>query len=100
MKAVKNLANAPKTIKVGSLLLLSIVGITSIGQAREIRVRINRWLSLQQLNGQVRYWQGGNSRAARSGDRLQAVGDGVTTGNNSSVVLAIDLGIGQALLHD
>ncbi|BAU13994.1 hypothetical protein LEP3755_45380 [Leptolyngbya sp. NIES-3755] len=95
MKAGQNLANAPKTIKVGGLLLLSIVGMISIGQAREIRVRVNRWLSLQQLNGQVRFWQRGNSRTARSGDRLQAVGDGVTTGNNSSVVLAIDLGIGQ-----
>ncbi|MBE9013401.1 FecR domain-containing protein [Pseudanabaenaceae cyanobacterium LEGE 13415] len=95
MKAGRNLTNAQKTATIGGLLFLSIVGFISIVQAREIRVRVNRWLSLQQLTGQVSLFQGGNSRAARSGDRLQAVGDGVSTGRNSRVALAIDLGIGQ-----
>ena len=62
--------------------------------SRPVTVRVNRWLAVQQQQGQVTYHQQGVHRAARTGDRLQAVGDGITTGQRSKAVLEVDTGIG------
>jgi hypothetical protein len=102
MKIFQDLTFAQKSAKISILLLCGIGVLTGIKvvQARDINVRVNRWLSLQQLKGQVTYWQNTGSRPARSSDRLQSVGDGASTGKNSSAVLRIDLGIGQVNLSE
>ncbi|MCU0550327.1 MAG: FecR family protein [Leptolyngbya sp. Prado105] len=93
-----------KSTKVGILSLVGgigvLAGIMRVSQARDVSVRVDRWLTLQQLNGEVTYWKNSRSRPARSGDRLQAVGDGASTGRNSSASLQIDLGIGQVNLAE
>lgn len=61
---------------------------------RSVTVRIERWLAMRQLWGQVTYQQGGISRSAKEGDRLQSVGDGVTTGKGSGASLEVDTGVG------
>jgi hypothetical protein len=75
--------------------LLGLLGTTAGAEAGDVEVRVKRGLILRQLNGQVTLWQQGNSRQSQNGDRLQSAGEGVSTGSRSSVVLVIDLGIGQ-----
>jgi hypothetical protein len=54
-----------------------------------------RWLEIRRITGRVTFRVNSRStRAAAVGDRLQAVGQGVSTGPRSSAVLAIDDGIG------
>lgn len=62
--------------------------------AQSLKVRVNRWLEVRQIQGSVTLISGQTTRAARNGDRLQSVGDGVQTGANSNTVLAVDTGIG------
>ncbi len=82
-----------RTIFVAIALIL--LGVTQgIAQQQNVSVRVQRWLTVQQLSGNVTYERQNNSRAARSGDRLEAVGDGVTTGNGSTATLLVDTGIG------
>ena len=65
------------------------------GQAQKlVPVRIERWLQVQQIQGQVTYQQGATSRPARVGDRLQAIGDGIITRPKSGTTLLVDTGIG------
>mgnify|MGYP002777094775 CR=1 FL=1 len=68
---------------------------TAQGLAQQsLQVRVQRWLQVSQRNGQVQYVQGGRPRAAAVGDRLQAIGDGLATGPNSTARLTVDTGIG------
>ncbi|MBW4464057.1 MAG: FecR family protein [Pegethrix bostrychoides GSE-TBD4-15B] len=74
---------------------LSLLVISPIYSAPDsLNVRINRWLEVQQLSGTVTYQQGSRSRSARLGDRLQAVGDRLATGSDSTATLAVDTQIG------
>jgi hypothetical protein len=59
-----------------------------------VKVRVNRWLEVRQLSGKVMRHQGKATQPARMGDRLQAVGDGISTGANSSTQLAVDTNVG------
>jgi FecR protein len=60
-----------------------------------VTVRVDRWLVVQQLSGSVTYFNAaGTSRAATLGDRLQAIGDGITTGKDASATLGIDTAVG------
>ncbi len=74
-------------------ILLSLVFANAV-YSDTVTVRVNRWLALQQLTGTVFYFQSGESRSARQGDRLQNVGDGVTTETAASAKLEIDTQIG------
>lgn len=79
----------------GGLVMGSVLlGTIAIAQPNNLSVQVKRWLQLQNLSGQVNYLSNRQSRAAQSGDRLQAPGDGVTTGKQSMVQLALDTGIG------
>ncbi|NEQ30903.1 MAG: FecR domain-containing protein [Leptolyngbya sp. SIO4C5] len=62
--------------------------------AQTLPVRVNRWLELRQANGSVLYVRGGRTQPARTGFRLQAVGDGLRTGAGARATLAIDTQIG------
>jgi hypothetical protein len=55
---------------------------------------VNRWLAVRQFSGNVTYVQPDNARPVRRGDRLQALGDGLTTGRESSATLEVDTQIG------
>ena len=55
-----------------------------------LQVRNNQWLKVEQVSGNVKY----RNRAARVGDRLQAVNDEISTGSNSSAVLSVDTAVG------
>ncbi|MGF1521378.1 MAG: FecR domain-containing protein [Leptolyngbyaceae cyanobacterium] len=58
------------------------------------RVRVDRFLDLQSISGDVAFQSGDSSRTAEVGDRLSQVGDGLTTGQSSVARLAVDTGIG------
>lgn len=61
---------------------------------QSVPVRVDRWLMVKQLSGRVMFNQGSSSRPARQGDRLQQVGDGITTDGGSAATLEVDTGIG------
>ncbi|MBD1864406.1 MULTISPECIES: FecR domain-containing protein [Trichocoleus] len=81
------------------LLLLFVLGISlltiaDLAIAQSLKVRVNRWLEVRQIQGTVSLYQGQKSQPARNGSRIQAVGEGIQTGAKSSAVLAVDTGIG------
>lgn len=81
------LASAVMMLGLGSPALSQTSG-------EEVTVRVERWLEVQQLKTPVSYFNASTSRAARQGDRLQTVGDGLATGANAAATLAVDTGIG------
>jgi hypothetical protein len=76
------------------LCLFFALAVTSSAVPRPVNVRVNRWLMVRQNQGQVMFDRQGTQRSSRSGDRLEAVGDGVITGQRSTAVLEVDTGIG------
>ncbi len=59
-----------------------------------VQIRPSRWLEVRHLLGQVMYSHQGKSQLARNGTRLTTVGDAIDTKQNSSAVLAVDIGTG------
>jgi FecR protein len=76
-----------------ALTLLLLINSSGVAQ-QSVRVRVDRWLTVQQLSGTVMLRRSNGAQAARVGDRLLAVGDGISTGANSNAVLVVDTGIG------
>lgn len=89
---------SPLVFKVVTLTVLSLsvpLLLYRQGVAQQsLPLRIERWLMLRQLTGQVMYQHRDQSRPAQSGDRLRQVGDGVTTGPRSTATIEVDTGIG------
>lgn len=79
-------------------VLLSQINTGSAQQS--IPVRVDRWLSVQQMNGKVTYQSQQRSRSAKVGDRLEGIGDGITTGPRSTATLEVDTGIGWITLAE
>ncbi|MDB9306993.1 FecR family protein [Nodularia spumigena CS-591/12] len=82
---------------IGNFILLQVglVGTLHASAANHrLQVTVKRWLEVRQPIGQVLYYRGNKSQPARNGLRLQAVGDTIITKQNSSAVLAIDIGTG------
>jgi hypothetical protein len=77
-----------------AMLLFLVLFELAEALPRPVTVRINRWLAVQQRWGDVTYQQQGSSRPAKTGDRLQALGDGITTGRQSGTALEVDTGVG------
>ncbi|WP_448561709.1 FecR family protein [Trichothermofontia sp.] len=78
-------------------LVSFLLGVFWTGEgasSQSVPVRVDRWLLLKQISGQVMFNQGGRSRPARQGDRLQTVGDGITTGEGGAATLEVDTGVG------
>jgi FecR protein len=68
---------------------------TSGGQAQQqVNVRVDNWLALEQLVGNVLVTLNQRQQPAQRGDRLQNVGDSLVTQARSAARLAIDTGIG------
>lgn len=78
----------------GGMVLAGVLLGSTHSISQPLRVRIDRWLELQQMAGSVQFEQGSRSQRARKGDRLQAVGDGISTGKGASATLGVDTGIG------
>jgi FecR protein len=76
------------------LLIASLVSGISYSAVQAIQVGVNRWLEIRQVKGTVTYQKGTVSNSAQVGIKLQNVGDSITTGKNSTVVLAVDTGVG------
>jgi len=85
---------------------LVFLGLYGLAEAvpRQVTVRVDRWLAVNQAWGQVTYQPQGQpqglSRPAKTGDRLQAVGDRITTGQHSGAVLAVDTGVGSVQMAE
>lgn len=74
-------------------MLVVVLDTEGLSQ-RNVTVRVDRWLLVRQMTGRVTFSQQNTTRPAQVGDRLQAVGDGIQTGDNSSSRLELDTGIG------
>ena len=80
----------PYSSRLVAFLVTSIlVAFTLPLFAREIQLPSSRWVQVTQIRGSVIY----EGRAARVGDRLTAPGQQISTGKDSSAVLAVDSGI-------
>jgi hypothetical protein len=85
---------------VSTLLASALIGIglaqSSFAQTggEAVTVRVNRWLEVQQMTAPVTYFNRSTNRTARLGDRLQAVGDGLVTGDRGTATLEVDTEIG------
>lgn len=68
---------------------------TTVHSSEEIQVRVERWLEVRQVSGQVNIQSSsGSSQQATVGSRLQAVGDTLSTGADSEAILAVDTDVG------
>lgn len=76
-----------------AVALLFVVGSHSLAQ-QSLQVRVDRWLEVRQVTNNVTFAHNSTRRAARVGDRLQAVGDSIVTGKKSSAILFVDIGVG------
>jgi hypothetical protein len=89
--SLKLVAGKAIVLALVSFLLIKIgAGMTQ----QAIPVRVDRWLALQQMNGKVTYQSQQQTRSAKVGDRLQAIGDGITTAQQSTAALEVDTGVG------
>ncbi len=70
------------------------VAVPNGSASDSVSVRVNRWLALRHLDGNVTFLTSDQSRPARRGDRLQNVGDGLTTAGDSDATLEVDTQIG------
>jgi hypothetical protein len=61
---------------------------------QNLPVRVERWLEVNRLQGPVQFESKAGRRAARQGDRLSKVGDGLSTGSQASASVLLDTGIG------
>jgi hypothetical protein len=75
----------------GSVLLLAE---DASWAQKAVEVRINRWLQVEQLTGNVYIELLNGGRSAQIGDRLSRVGDRITTGPRAFAKLALDTGVG------
>lgn len=96
---MSNQANYRRPWRNGAILagvsILTVLGIHGTGWAqRNQQIRIDRHLSVESMSGEVSVLRRNVAQTAAVGDRLQAVGDGLTTGRQSVAKLAIDTQIG------
>lgn len=86
-----------RTALITGLFLIAggLVASLQVGRSQQtLPVRVQRWLAIRTIQGETTYLQNQTARPAQPGDRLQAIGDGVVTGKNASIVLEVDTGIG------
>ncbi len=78
-----------------ALSFLSIIAafVVTVDTAA-ISVRVERGLSVRQVQGEVTVLRSRSTAPAVVGDRLSAVGDGLRTGTRSAVVLEVDTDVG------
>lgn len=78
-----------------ALLLASPGAALAQTSDEDIQVRVRRWLEVRQLDGQVTLQsRTGALQPAQVGDRMQSIGDMLTTSVNSNSILAVDTTVG------
>lgn len=90
-------------IRLGALVLLGclLVLLAPLGHAQQtFDVRVDRWLTVKQLSGEVIRFGPGQQQSARGGDRLTAPGEGIRTGADSFSLLEVDTGIGTIYVRE
>lgn len=82
------------------LVFLTFAGDQALSQ-RSIPIRVDRWLIVRQTQGNV-VFQALNTaaRPAKVGDRLQNIGESITTSQNGAAMLEVDTGVGFVKLAD
>ena len=83
-----------------ALIATVLISSLSTASAKPVSVRVNRWLQVQQVTGQVAYWHHQSSQPARVGQQLAAVGDGIDTGKHSRATLSVDTGVGTVQVSE
>jgi hypothetical protein len=81
------------TIPLLSLGLCTTIAGSTLAQ-QQLNLRVNRWLEVEQTIGKVLFTTQKRQQPAQTGDRLQTVGDALTTQARSTARLALDTGIG------
>ncbi|MGI0492919.1 FecR family protein [Alkalinema pantanalense CENA528] len=77
------------------LVVVTILGWPSASLSQStLSVRVQKWLQVQEISGTVTISTPRGTRPAKIGDRLQAVGDSITTGQRSRAKLLVDTAIG------
>jgi hypothetical protein len=74
---------------------MGLVSLLNRPDAKALQVKVDRWLAIRRTSGSA--WYQTKQQAvlpAKPGMRLQSVGDRVKTGDRSSMVLEVDMGIG------
>ncbi len=74
--------------------------VTHSDAQQSISVRVERFLTIKQITGNVQYLTATASRPAAIGNTLRVVNDGVRTGVNASSTLEVDTGIGTITLRE
>lgn len=87
-----------------SLLIALIVGFfiaTTAASVQSLSIQGSRWLTIDQLSGQVNLIPyGESSREAKIGDRLSGVGDTLVTGTDASARLEVDQRTGYVTIAE
>ena len=60
----------------------------------QVQVKTNRYLQVEQIQGNVFFRNQNTNRPARRGDRLTNIGDGIVTSGKSTAILSVDTGVG------
>lgn len=89
------LPHHPRVIVLMTLFLSLVLIERSDSQDKQIRLRLERWLEVSQLSGNVTYQRGMTVTPARKGMRLHTVGDTIQTGDRSSATLNLDTEVGS-----
>lgn len=77
------------------LSAVSVIAVISVSfAALALPVRVERGLSVRQIQGQVTVLRPSGAAPAAAGNRLRAVGDGLRTGSRASAVLEVDTDVG------
>ena len=87
-------------LKAGLILAGLLLSLLPAGAQQVTRVRVDRWLAVGTLSGPVTRQQGNQSQPAQVGDRLQSVGDGITTEDGANASLDVDTGIGTVYVSE
>lgn len=83
-------------------LAIALIWLTMAQSSAQnsIQVRVDRWLIVQNPIGRVTISRQNKTQTAQAGDRLQAVGDTISTGKKSTVALLVDTAIGLVTLAE
>lgn len=78
------------------LLSLFVIFLLTFPQAlaqNNLQLRVNRYLEVRSVVGNVTYENKQASQPANIGRKLENIGDSISTGKNSRTILALDTGI-------
>ncbi|MBD2567260.1 FecR family protein [Anabaena lutea] len=76
-----------------TVLVITILTISRVSAQNNFQLRVNRYIEVRRVSGDVTYQNGKTSQSARIGVKLKNVGDSISTGQRSSSMLALDTGI-------